>query len=144
LGSWLAGGAVVLLHVRGVRLHRSRMLVFAAGVGLVGLSALLPWHAELGGRLTAAVVLLTGFGALGLFAAYFALSQEVSGRHQGKVTGVLGAANSLWLAATYEAQGRAADYLGGYDRVLGWAWVPAVLALTVVAVWWPRDGEQTA
>lgn len=142
LGSWLAGGAVVLLHARGVRLHRSRLVVFAGGVGLVALSALVPWHATLGDRGTAAVVLLTGFGALGLFAAYFALSQEVSGRHQGKVTGTLGAVNSVWLAATYEAQGRAADLLGGYDRVLGWAWVPAVVALVVIGIGWPKADRQ--
>ena len=131
VGSWLAGGAVVLLHARGVRLHRSRVWVFAGGVAVVAVSvlvpwltdlsgrlaagavgggpvnALLPWHATLGGKLTAAVLLLTGFGALGLFATYFALSQEVSGRHQGKVTGVLGAVNAVWLAVAFEGQGRA-------------------------------------
>ncbi len=145
IGSWLAGGAVVVLHARGVRLHAARMGVFAAGVGLVALSALVPWRRELGPTGTAAVVLLTGFGALGLFATYFALSQEISGRHQGKVTGVLGAVNALWLAAVFEVQGRVADALGGYDRVLGWAWVPAVLALVVVAVAWPRSaGERPA
>ena len=139
VGSWLAGGAVVVLHARGVRLHPARMVVFAAGVGLVVLSALLPWHADLGGRGTTAVVLLTGFGALGLFATYFTLSQDVSGRHQGKVTGVLGAVNSVWLAGVYLVQGKVADALGGYDRVLGWAWVPAVVALAVVLAAWPRD-----
>ena len=145
VGSWLAGGAVVLLHAGGVRLHPARMWVFAGGVGFVVLSAALPWHRELGATGTAAVVLLTGFGALGLFATYFTLSQEVSGRHQGKVTGVLGAINSLWLAAVYLIQGKVADTLGGYDRVLGWAWVPAVLALVVVLAAWPRgEGERPA
>jgi ACS family hexuronate transporter-like MFS transporter len=137
-GSWLAGGAVVLLAARGVRLHAARLLVFAVGVGLVGCAALLPWHRQLGPVGTAAVVLVVGSGALGLFATYFALSQEISGRHQGKVTGVLGALNWVYMAGVYEAQGRLADAGKRYDLLLAGAWVPAAVALVVVAALWPR------
>jgi MFS transporter, ACS family, hexuronate transporter len=142
IGSWLVGLSVLVLTRQGMELHRSRMLVFAVGV-LIVLAALgIPFWRELGPSLTIGIILLTGFGALGLFAAYFALSQEVSGPHQGKVTGILGAINSIYLAGVYEVQGRVADYLGGYDRVLAVAGFPALLALLVVWRFWPRGNQE--
>ena len=36
-----------------------------------------------------AALFALGFGALGLFPIYYALSQEISNRHQGKVTATL-------------------------------------------------------
>jgi ACS family hexuronate transporter-like MFS transporter len=139
VGSWLAGGTVAVLAGRGLRLGVARLGVFAVGVTLAGAAVLLPWHERLGPTLTAAAVLAAGAGSLSLFAFYFALSQDLSGRHQGKVTGVLGAVNWVYMAGLYEVQGRAAAAGAGYDRVLAAAVGPAVVALVVVGVGWPRD-----
>jgi MFS transporter, ACS family, hexuronate transporter len=144
IGSWLVGLSVLLLTRAGMELHRSRMIVFAIGVLIVLTAVGIPFWRELGPKLTVILILITGFGALGLFAAYFALSQEVSGRHQGKVTGLLGAINSIYLAGVYEVQGRVADYLGGYDRVLAVAGLPALLALIIVWLCWPRTAAEAS
>ena len=54
-------------------------------------------------------VLVVGFAALGLFPTYFALSQELSSKHQGKVTGTLGASAHFSLAAMYQLEGWICD-----------------------------------
>ena len=43
------------------------------------------------------LLLMVGFGALGLYPTYYALGQELSVRHQGKVSGMLGFVN--WIAS---------------------------------------------
>ncbi|MFO0852297.1 MAG: MFS transporter [Gemmataceae bacterium] len=135
VGSWLVGLSVVVLTWAGAGLFRARLGVFAAGVGLVSLSWLVPF---VSGPALTAVILLTGFGALGLFATYFALSQELSGRHQGKVTGALGAINSVFFYGLFLVQGKGADAAGSYEWLLAVASLPAVLALAAVYLFWPR------
>jgi ACS family hexuronate transporter-like MFS transporter len=138
VGSWLVGLSVLLLPKLGLTLWRARMSVFTVGVLLTSTAAALPvvprgWVEPL--------VLVTGFGALGLFATYFALSQELSGPNQGKVTGTLGCVNSLFLAALYPVQGSFSDWAGGHLRVLSVAWVPAAAAWLVVMLWWPKSAD---
>ena len=132
LGSWLVGGLVLWMARRGEPLFRARLRVYAVGVLLVMASAALPFCPR---ALVEPFVGVTGFASLGLFAFYFAMSQEVSGRHQGKVTGVLGAINSVYLAAMYWVQGWASDAAGAGVR----AWVLAAAGLPAAAAmagWW--------
>lgn len=140
IGSWLVGFAVVGLRRWGIALHRSRMSVFTAGVVLVAPCATLPFVSR---EWIEPLVLVTGFGGLGLFATYFALSQEISGTNQGKITGTLGAINSLYLAALYWVQGSFSDWVGGHVRVLSVAWVPAAVALMSVVLFWPKEKPQS-
>jgi len=145
IGSWLVGLVVVLMVRTGVNLHTARVLTYAVGVLLALSSGLLPFVPR---EFAEAVIGVTGFASLGLFATYFALSQEVSGRHQGKVTGVLGAINSVWLAGMYWVQGWASKTAGMEARpwVLAFAAVPAAVALVAVVWGWPkpRRGEPGA
>jgi ACS family hexuronate transporter-like MFS transporter len=139
IGSWTVGLTVLGLTRARVDLFRSRLLTFGVGVGLVLTSGLVPF---LGREAVLTVVFVTGFGALGLFATYFALSQEVSGRHQGKVSGSLGLVNSLYLGAVYVVQGAITDALRNrYEWVLSVAGVPALVAFLVVLCFWPRDRD---
>jgi ACS family hexuronate transporter-like MFS transporter len=137
VGSWLVGLVVVMMVRKGVQLHTARVTTYAVGVLLALSSGVLPFVPR---EFVEPVVGVTGFGSLGLFATYFALSQEVSGRHQGKVTGVLGAINSVWLAVMYWVQGWATDAAGPGLRVwvLAFASVPAAVALVAVVWGWPK------
>ncbi len=137
IGSWLVGFAVVGMVRTGIGLHTARVRTYAVGVFLAMSAGLLPFVPR---EFTEPIIGVTGFASLGLFATYFALSQEVSGRHQGKVTGVLGAINSVWLAGMYWLQGWASKAAGMEARpwVLACAAVPAAVALLVVVAFWPR------
>jgi ACS family hexuronate transporter-like MFS transporter len=94
------------------------------------------------------VALIFAFAALGLFPTYFAMTQELSAAHQGKVTGTLGASAHMTLAlVVYPIEGtviqasRVYDFgfgaFSAYDRVLGLAGVFPLLALVLMLWLWP-------
>jgi ACS family hexuronate transporter-like MFS transporter len=88
VGALTAGFASLALARRGMGVHASRRLVFLCGALLAALCIAVPFipvtWAAIG------VLLLVGFGALGVFPCYYAFSQDLTTRHQGKVTGLLG------------------------------------------------------
>lgn len=139
LGSWGVGLFVLVIGRRGGNIHTARLLCFAGCTGLVLVSAALPWLPN--DWVMTAAILTIGFGALGLFPTYFALSQEVSGRHQGKVTGTLGFINAQYLAGMFLVQGILNDANGSYLPVLSTAWVAPAVALVVLLIFWRRNPE---
>src|SRR5207249_2171575 len=83
-----AGALTLYLGRRGWAVHYARSFVYlscAILAALTTLAACLPKGWPLLG-----VLLLVGMGALGVFPCYYALSQELTTRHQGKVTGLTG------------------------------------------------------
>jgi len=83
------------------------------------------------------VLLVVGCGSLGLFPFFYALSQELSQRHQGKVIGVLGTSAWVALSVLHPWFGRYIDATHSFDlglAVIGW--VPLV---SWVVLWrfWP-------
>lgn len=137
VGSWTAGLATLFLIRWGKRPgHTARFLALTACAGLAVVSLAVPF-APTGWQLTTAA-LVFGFAALGLFPTYFALSQELSAAHQGKVSGTLGAGAHLFLSlVVYPIQGRVIKEHGQYEWVLGAAGLFPLLALVVMLVLWP-------
>jgi ACS family hexuronate transporter-like MFS transporter len=139
VGSWTVGLLTLLLCKRGVGIHASRLIAFLSCSLLTLGTVCVPflpnnWVLQAG-------LLAVAFGALGLFPTYFALSQELSARHQGKVTGTLGAFAHGALAATYPVEGWLCRATGSYEWVLGGVGVFPLLALLLLVWLWPR-GEQ--
>ena len=140
IGSWTVGLVTLVMIRRGRSAHGARFLVLAACSGLALVSALLPF-APTGWQLIGAA-LVFGFAALGLFPTYFALSQELSAAHQGKVSGTLGAGAHLFLALVmYPIHGVLIKERGLYDWVLGCAGLFPLLALVAMLVLWPPGYE---
>jgi ACS family hexuronate transporter-like MFS transporter len=137
-GSWAVGIFTLVLCRRGIGVHASRLLAFLS-CSLLTLGTvcvpLLPntWVLQAG-------LLAVAFGALGLFPTYFALSQELSNRHQGKVTGTPGAFAHGALAATYPVEGWVCRATNSYEWVLGGVGVFPLLALVLIVWLWPRTG----
>lgn len=151
IGTWTVGLAVLAMTKGGRELHSSRMIGFAACVGLVLASVAIPFASD--GYLLVAIFFVFAFGALGLFTAYFSLSQELSGAHQGKVTGTLGFINAIYLAAMYRIEGKVIHEIGRgyeadgmaiheiarkYEPIFACAALPALVAFVLVWRYWKR------
>ncbi|HEV3341331.1 MAG TPA: MFS transporter [Pirellulales bacterium] len=138
-GCLSVGLAVKRLTLAGWPLHRARMTTFAACGCLTGLSALAA-HLP-AGPLLLALLLLIGFGALGLFPNYYSLTQELSTRHQGIVTGVLGCATWTCIAAMQHFVGQRVDQTGSYaDGIFMVGLLPLVACAVLLALWGPAQG----
>ena len=137
VGCLTVGLAVKRLTMAGWPLHRARMATFALCACLTALStvaAVLPR-----GPLLLGVLLVIGFGALGLFPNYYSLTQELSTRHQGKVTGTLGFTTWVCTAAMQKFVGHRIDETGSYaDGIFVVGLLPLV-ACAALLVLWGRD-----
>jgi MFS transporter, ACS family, aldohexuronate transporter len=134
VGSIAVGAVVWRLWRGGMSLSRARLLCYIGCAGLTALSLVLAVLPR--GMSLVFVLLLVGFGALGLFPIYYAISQEISARHQGKVTGTLSFLNALYLAAYIFAQGWVADVSGSFAVPLGITGLIPLVGLVALALWW--------
>ena len=107
-----AGFFTLLLARRGLTVHVSRLvvyLIYALFASLAIGAAFLP-----AGPLLLAVLLLVGFGALGVMPAYYSFSQDLTVKHQGMLTGVLGCLCWLGMAVWQEMIGHIVEYTKSY------------------------------
>lgn len=105
-GSLTAGWLVGRLAAGG-RVHQARMRIFLLFALLAGLAV--PAAFQSRGPLLLGMLLLVGFGSLGLFPIYYSLNQELSARHQGKVSGSLGFSTWFTLFLMHERIGALVD-----------------------------------
>ena len=82
-------------------------------------------------------LLVVAFGALGLFPTYFALTQDISSKHQGKISGTLGFCAHLSLSAIYPVEGWIIDSTGSYEPILGAIGVLPLAAFVALLIAWP-------
>jgi MFS transporter, ACS family, hexuronate transporter len=134
-----AGVAIKLLASRGLSVHASRMFTFlfcSLLTSLSGVVAVLRAGPELLG-----ILLLIGAGALGLFPIYYSLTQELSSRHQGKVTGSLSCIAWIVSAIMQWLVGRWVDRTGSYTAILFLFGFLPLLALGMLVLLWDRRGD---
>ena len=133
LGALAMGFAALALTRRGLSVHRSRMTLFAGCTLLTTLSlaaAALPK-----GPLLLVVLMVIGFAALGLFPAYYSFSQELTTRHQGKLTGALGCVCWLSMSLLQEVAGDLVKRTGSYSLGVGLAGLAPAVALAALLLW---------
>jgi ACS family hexuronate transporter-like MFS transporter len=141
VGSWTVGFFTLWLsRSRGLGVHASRTIAFAGCAGLTLVSLAVPFLPS--GWPLQAGLLAVAFGALGLFPTYFALSQEVSSEHQGKVTGTLGFAAHGALALVYPIEGRIVKLSGTYEWVLGGIGVAPLVGLLLLLWFWKAPNDR--
>jgi ACS family hexuronate transporter-like MFS transporter len=131
----LVSGTVTLRLGRGrLGVHGSRVMMFAF---FAVLAALPLWVAELPpGPLLLALLLVIGFAALGLYPVYYSLSQELTVRHQGKVTGVLGCTTWVVTAAMQPVVGLWIDKTHDWPTAFSWASAMPLLGLLALLLLW--------
>jgi ACS family hexuronate transporter-like MFS transporter len=139
-GSLCAGfGTLWLARRWRLSAHTSQVVVFAFCTLLTTLSctvAGLPPGLPLLG-----VMLVIGFGALGLFPNYYSFSQELTARHQGKVTGLLGFINWQAVALFQRLAGRSIDQTHSYSMGLTLAGLTPLVGLTFLVLFWGKEPE---
>jgi ACS family hexuronate transporter-like MFS transporter len=142
LGSLAAGALTLVLVRRGHLVHGSRMTTFLL-FSILTLSTFVAARLPRGWPLLA-VLLVIGFGALGVFPMYYSFTQELSARHQGKVTGSLGFICWVAMAALQKSVGVLTKHSGAspdqpdYTWFIAFAGVPPILAFFMLLVFWPR------
>jgi ACS family hexuronate transporter-like MFS transporter len=136
VGCLSAGFLTSFLCRRGLSAVVSRSVTFTACACLAGLAVLLPWIPS--GPLLLVTMLFVGAGLLGLFPCNYAFSQEISRRHQGKITGLL--ATIIWLATSpvHVLFGAYVKRTGSYDVALAVAGIVPLAAAGVIWAVWPR------
>ena len=139
VGCLLAGAATLWLARRGFSVHRSRVCVFGACAFLVALTTLAAFLPK--GWLLLGVLLIIAAASLGLFPITYALQQDLSRGHMGKITGLVGAAAWLTSAPMQKVFGWLRDFTGSFKiglAVVGW--LPLV-AFVLLLIFWPRQEE---
>ena len=137
VGCFASGALALFLATSGWSVKGSRLLALSLCVALCGTLVSVPFLD--GGWPLLAILLLSGAGALGIFPIYYSFAQDVSPRHQGKVTSI--AATGGWIASSLAqvAFGRMADATGRFDIGLVLVGILPMFALVAMWLFWPQD-----
>jgi ACS family hexuronate transporter-like MFS transporter len=140
VGCLTVGFITLWLTRHGFSVHGSRVAMFLACALLTSLSVIAaqlppgPW--------LLALLLIIGFGALGLFPNYYSFSQELTVQFQGKVTGALGCTCWLSMALLHELVGDSIKRTGSYSQGVGLAGLAPLVGLVVLVVFWGKTQPQ--
>ncbi|HWG47941.1 MAG TPA: hypothetical protein VN688_34580 [Gemmataceae bacterium] len=85
-----------------------------------------------------AVLLVIGFATLGLFPNYYSFTQELSTRHQGKVTGALGCICWMFMSLLHEVVGDVVQRTGSYSQGVACAGLLPLIGVAVLLLFWGK------
>jgi ACS family hexuronate transporter-like MFS transporter len=84
------------------------------------------------------VFCLAGAGALGVFPIYHAFTQDISGEHQGKITGLAGVVTWIVAGQVQKHFGMLDDRTGSFDLGVALAGFLPVLAVVPLWLFWNK------
>lgn len=142
VGALSAGFATLWLARHGTAVHASRRLVYLGCALLCLLCLAVPYLAS--PALLVAALLVIGFGALGLFPNYYSFTQDLSRRHQGKVTGVLSCLCWLAMAIWQKGIGWIVEATGSYTIPFWISGVAPLLAFVALQLLWGQVEDPAA
>jgi ACS family hexuronate transporter-like MFS transporter len=134
VGSLWVGWAIRGLARRGWRVHSARLLLFSVCAALTSLSVVAAWLPA--GWPLLAILCIVGFGALGLFPNYYSFSQELTTRHQGKLTGILGCTTWIVTGLMQPLFGRQIDQTQSYATGLMIAGLVPLIGCAALVLFW--------
>jgi ACS family hexuronate transporter-like MFS transporter len=114
--------------------HAARLAVFFACALLTALSTVASGLGH--GPLLLVLLLLIGFGSLGLFPNYYSLTQEISIKHQGKLTGALTCVTWVATAEMQHLVGQHVDRTHSYSAGIFWAGLAPAVAFAALCLLW--------
>jgi len=128
----IGAGLLAVWLGRRLSVHTARLVVFVACGALCAMGALTPFLDR--GWVLLAVLLLAGAGALGVFPIYHAFTQDISARHQGRITGFAGVVGWVLPAQAQKLFGALADRTHSFD--LGIMLASGLPLLAALPLWW--------
>jgi MFS transporter, ACS family, hexuronate transporter len=134
------GFLIKWLAARGYSVDRARMATFLACVLLTALSTLAA--ALPASTLLLATLLLIAFGSLGQFPVYYALTQELSARRMGNITGMFSFIFWLSYALVSGPVGSWIDRTASYSQVMFVAGLLPVAGLLALTALWSGTSRQ--
>lgn len=143
----IGAGALAVWLARRWGVHGARLIVFAICAVLAASCAVVPFLPN--GPVFFAVLLVVGAGSLGVFPIYHAFTQDISEKHQGKITGLAGVFTWMvsaqvqpWFGALADESHRLHGAAVQFDTGLIIAAFFPLLAAIPLWLWWEkRDGE---
>jgi ACS family hexuronate transporter-like MFS transporter len=138
----LTAGFLVLALAAPLGVHGSRVVVYA-GFAVLALATFLAARLPANGSLEV-VLLVIGFASLGLFPIYYALSQEVTRKNQGKLTGALGCICWLMMSLLQETVGESVRQTGSYSTGVALAGVAPLIGLVALLALWGKTPEPSS
>jgi hypothetical protein len=93
------------------------------------------------GLLLLGLLLVIGFATLGLFPAYYSFSQELTVRHQGKLTGALGCICWMSMALLHEVVGDSGARTGSYSAGVAGAGLLPLLGVAALWLLWGKTPQ---
>jgi ACS family hexuronate transporter-like MFS transporter len=137
VGSVGAGFVSGWLSYRGLPPFAAQVGVYAGCcvlTSLTVLAAILPAQ-----PLLLAVLLLVACGSLGVYTAYLSLTQNMSVKHQGKISGLLSTIVWLLTAPLHSWFGAYLDRDGNFDVAVGVSGCLPMISLFTLLFLWHRD-----
>ncbi|WP_435017423.1 MFS transporter [Tundrisphaera sp. TA3] len=143
LGAIGTGFLAGRLARNGWTVFASRMAIFAGCCALTTLTTAAAFMPR--GPWLLAALLLVAFGGLGAFSAFYSMTQDLSRKHQGKISGTLSTTTWLVSASLHPVIGRYLDRTHDYDLVVGLSgWFPVIGLIAVLALWGRDTVKDTA
>lgn len=142
LGCIAVGAAVTFLTARGWHRQHARSLTFVICTILTSLGILAAFLPR--GLPLLAVFLTVGFGCLGMFPTYYSLTQEMSRKHQGLISGLLGFTTWVTFALCQPPIGRLVDATKSYNTAIFWIVQAPIIACVALVFFWGRSAKDDA
>jgi ACS family hexuronate transporter-like MFS transporter len=127
----------VWLARRGWEVNRSRLAVFGLCAAITAFCAVIPWIRD--PWILGLLLMVIGAGALGMFPIYHTFTQDISGAHQGRITGIASVAAWVIPAQAQRLFGWMADRTGSFDLGLVAAGFLPLVAWLALRFGWGQD-----
>lgn len=134
LGCLTVGFMVKRMVSRGWEVHKARATTFITCAALTSLGFFASSMPAGPGLFV--LLLIVGFGALGLFPTYYSLAQELSRSRTGLMTGILGAATWTITGFMQTHIGRSIDETANYSLGLQLAAAAPLVAVAGLLIFW--------
>lgn len=137
VGCILSGALVKRLVASGWQVQSSRLLGYFLFSLLTACGAIIPYAGN--GWIMITLLLITGAGILGLHPYYYALTQELSNKHMGSLSGLLAAAGWI-VSSTFQIYvGHEIEINKSYELGLLMVGLAPFLGFLALLLCWPRQ-----